>query len=170
MEGGGQEVERDGGRGDTRHLTQQDLKSVEKELSDLARTVAEEWFARQTQTSLEEAAYRAFGKEFDWGGDKVVVEEEGVRAVVGVGNLRVMTELLNDVVFELSEVQQVKFEVNLMLEGYSSYLKFRAKEVASMMVGDHELYESWHKVGMVGMVASVVVVWWWCGGGVWVWW
>jgi len=56
-------------------------------------------------------------------------------------------QLLISVVEELSELQAVKFEdIDLILEGYSSFLKYRTKEMASMQVQDHEIYQSWFKV------------------------
>jgi hypothetical protein len=51
------------------------------------------------------------------------------------------------VVEELPELQAAKFEdVDLMLDGFSSFLKYRTKEKASMQVEDHEVFQSWFKV------------------------
>ena len=46
---------------------------------------------------------------------------------------------------ELPNRQAEKFHADLMLEGYTSYLKYLTKEKASMMVSDHEVYEAWYK-------------------------
>ena len=51
------------------------------------------------------------------------------------------------VVEELPELQAAKFEdVDLMLDGFSSFLKYRTKEKASMQVEDHKVFQSWFKV------------------------
>ena len=83
------------------------------------------------------------------------VQAEGERAVV---NPR-MRELLVTIVSILPEVQVQYFDVDLMLEGYLAFMKYRTKEIASMYDGevdvervdvredrkDHVIYEGWHE-------------------------
>ena len=147
------EGEQDGRGGATRYLTEEDIVSVEDELRGLAKDIIEEWNIRLKQTPLEKAAYLAFGSEYDWGQDKVKVEMDGMRAVLSLNHLIKMKGLLEGVILRLSEVQQEKFDSNLMLEGFCSYLKYRTKEKAAGMVGDHEVYEAWYKVSMIGWIA-----------------
>jgi hypothetical protein len=144
----GQGVQQEDGRsGATRHLTEEDLSGVEEELAGLAQDIVEEWRQRQKQTPLEEAASTAFSEGFEWGEeDRRKVEAEGVKAVVGLGQTRKMSELLEAVVAKLSEVQEQKFDVDVMLKGYSCFLKYRTKEKAAMTLGDHDIYETWYKV------------------------
>jgi hypothetical protein len=137
----------DGRSGATRNLTEEDVAGVEEELQELAKDIVEIWLERQQPTSMEKAASAAFAAKFDWGDDRARVEDEGVSARVGVQHTMKMRELLTSVVAELSELQAAKFEdVDLMLEGFSSFLKFRTKEKASMQVEDHEIYRSWFTV------------------------
>ena len=56
-----------------------------------------------------------------------------------------MKKLLSAVLMELPKRQAEKFHADLMLEGYTSYLKYLAQEKASVMVSDHEVYEAWYK-------------------------
>ena len=105
----------------------------------------EEWIVRQKQNPLEKAVYTAFGEVYDWGGDKVKVEMDGVKALVCLEHLNNMKKLLTDIVYNLPEVQQERFDVDLMLDGYCSYLKYRTKEQATICVNDHEVYEAWYK-------------------------
>ena len=128
--------------GEVRYLTEEDLKSVEDELSSLAKDIMEEWIFRQKQNPLEKAALAAFGEGYDWGGDKVKVKMDGVKAVVCLEHLNNMKKLLTDIVYNLPEVQQERFDVDLMLDGYCSYLKYRTKEQATICVNDHEVYEA----------------------------
>ena len=111
-----------------------------------AEDIVTEWNVRQKQTHLEEAGYRAFGAKYEWGADKTRVEMEGVEAELGVEHPRRMKSLLEDVLCRLSEVHEDRFDCDLMLDGYASYLKFKTKEQATVVVGDHEVYEAWHKV------------------------
>ena len=73
---------------------------------------------------------------------------EGVEAVLGLHHARRMKVLLEDVICRLSEVQEEKFDCDLMLEGFSCYLKYKTKEQAmgGGLGADHEIYEAWHKV------------------------
>ena len=58
---------------------------------------------------------------------------------------RKIKQLLSAVLMELPKRQAEKFHADLMLEGYTSYLKYLTQEKASMMVSDHEVYEAWYK-------------------------
>jgi hypothetical protein len=139
--------EEDGRSGATKNLTEEDVARVEEELQELARDIVETWLERQQQTSMEKAASAAFAAKFDWGDDRARVEDEGASARVGVQHTMKMRELLTQVVEELPELQAAKFEdVDLMLDGFSSFLKYRTKEKASMQVEDHEIFQSWFKV------------------------
>ena len=155
----GEEGERNGRGGATRYLTREDIKSVEDELSGLAVDIVEEWNLRQKQTPLEEAGYKAFGEKYDWGIDKVKVEMEGVEAVLGLHHARRMKVLLEDVICRLSEVQEARFDCDLMLEGFSCYLKYKTKEQAmgGGLGADHEVYEAWYKVRRWGLGSSFPV-------------
>ena len=140
-------LEKDGRSGATRHLTEGDVRELVGELEDMAGDIVEEWGERQQQTSLDKISYVAFAEKFDWGEDKVKVESEGVEAVVSIENTMRMRRHLEQVVEELSELQADKFEdVDTLLEGYSSYLKYKTKEEEEKMVGEHEIYETWFKV------------------------
>lgn len=137
----------DGRSGATRHLTEGDVREVLKVLEDMAGDIVEAWGERQQQTSLDNVSYAAFTEKFDWGEDKVKVESEGVEAVVGIESTMRMRRQLEQVVEELSELQADKFEdIDTLLEGYSSYVKFKTKEEEEKMVGEHEVYEAWFKV------------------------
>ena len=148
--GQGLEDEEGRGGGGGRHLTLGDVLSVEKELQGLAGDIVINWDERQQQTKLEQAAYTAFGETFDWGDDKIKVEAEGERAVVSLRHTAKMKGLLANIVSLLPEVQAQYFDVDLMLEGFSSFLKYRSKEIALMLEGDHVrddvIYEAWYKV------------------------
>ena len=91
--------------------------------------------------------------EYDWGQDKVKVEMDGVNALLSLGHLNKMKELLEGVILRLPEVQQRRFDSNLMLDGFCSYLKYRTKK-ATVMVGDHEVYKVWYKVSEIGRVST----------------
>ena len=120
--------EEDGRSGATRYMTEEDISKVEEELEALAKDIVETSLERQTQTSMETAVYAAIGRQFDWGMDRNNVEENGVKAVVGIQHTNKMKQLLRNVVTELSELQAEKFEdIDLMLEGYDSFLKFSTK-------------------------------------------
>jgi len=84
------------------------------------------------------------------------VEAEGERAVVHLRHTRKMREQLASIISLLPEVQAQHFNPDLMLDGYSSFLKFRTKEIATMLDGemtgnirddvkDEETYEAWYK-------------------------
>ena len=135
--------EEDGRSGATRYMTEEDISKVEEELEALAKDIVETSLERQTQTSMETAVYAAIGRQFDWGMDRNNVEENGVKAVVGIQHTNKMKQLLRNVVTELSELQAEKFEdIDLMLEGYDSFLKFSTKEKASMQVDEHDIYKA----------------------------
>ena len=53
------------------------MRSAEQELQGIAKDIIEEWDKRQQQSSLEQAAYAAFGETYDWGEDEVKVQAEG---------------------------------------------------------------------------------------------
>ena len=150
--------EKDGRSGDTRDLTEEDVAGVGEELSGLARDIVEEWEKRVRQNPLEKAAFAAFGESYEWGEDRRKVEADGVRAVVSLGQTRKMRELLLSVVSQLSEVQEQKFDVDLMLEGFSSFLKYRTQEQAAMLLGDHEIYEAWYKVCWEGVGIQAIKI------------
>ena len=153
----------DGRSGATRHLTVGDVREVLKELEGMAGDIVEKWGERQQQTSLDNISYATFSEKFDWGKDKVKVESEGVEAVVSIESTMRMKTQLEQVVEELSEVQAEKFEdVDTILEGYSSYLKFKTKEEEEKMVGEHEIYEAWFKVTPCSISETFF-----CGTGVW---
>ena len=144
--GGEEEGEDDGRSGGIRVLTEEDIHKVEKELEGLARDIMEEWEERQQQTSLEKAAYTAFAGDFDWGRDKGSVETDGASTAVCVETTQKLMVLLNQVVEELPDTQAEKFrDIDLMLEGYSTYMKYRTKERASMDIADHVIYKNWFK-------------------------
>ena len=157
-QGVGEEDGRGGGGGG--QLTQADVRSAEKELQGIAKDIIEEWDKRQQQSSLEQAAYAAFGETYDWGEDEEKVQAEGERAVVNPRHVRRMRELLGAIVSILPEVQVQYFDLDLMLEGYLAFMKYRTKEIASMFDGevdvgrvdvredrmDHVMYEGWYKV------------------------
>jgi hypothetical protein len=152
----GQEVEEGRGGGGGGHLTKDDVLSVEKELQEMANDIVEEWDKRQKQTNLEKATYTSFAETFNWGEDRIKVEAEGARAVVNLRHTRKMRELLANIITLLPEVQAQYFDVDLMLEGYSCYMKYRSKEIASMLAGGHVradmrddiIYEAWYKVSL----------------------
>ena len=124
----------------------------------MAKDIVEEWDKRQQQTNLEKATYTCFAETFDWGEDRILVETEGVRAVVSLRHTRKMKKLLDNLITFLPEVQAQYFNVDLMLEGYSSFLKYRSKEIALMLASEHVrddarddmmddvTYEAWYKV------------------------
>ena len=77
------------------------------------------------------------------------VQDEGVNAEVdGVEHLVKLKKLLVNLVDELLDQQSDKFEdIDMMLEGYSSYIKFKTKESTSMLhQGEHKVYALWFKV------------------------
>ena len=73
-------------------------------------------------------------------------------ALVGVQHSIVMKRLLRRVVNELSEQDVRKFDdVDLMLEGYESFLKYSTKQRATPIkekksIHEHEIYKGWFKV------------------------
>ena len=125
----------------------------------MAKDIVETSLERQTQTSMETAVYAAIGRQFDWGMDTNNVEENGVKAVVGIEHTNKMKQLLRNVVTELSELQADKFEdIDLMLEGYDSFLKFSTKEKACMQVDEHDIYKAWFKVNNDFIIYQVVPI------------
>ena len=77
--------------------------------------------------------------------------------MVHLRHTRKMREQLASIISLLPEVQAQHFNPDLMLDGYSSFLKFRTKEIATMLDGemtgnirddvkDEETYEAWYKV------------------------
>ena len=134
----------DGRSGGTRFLTVEDAETVEEELQDLAKDILEELDKRQVQTNLDKAAFAALGEKFDWGADHRRVVEQGVGASVDIEHTVKMKKLLEDVLQELPEAQAERFDVNELLHGYSSFLKYRTKVADSMMVKDHEIYKDWY--------------------------
>ena len=53
-------------------------------------------------------------------------------------------------VVQLPELQAERFEdIGICLEGYSSFLKLKTKEEATMQLGEHTIYEMWFKVSRV---------------------
>jgi hypothetical protein len=142
----------DGRSSGTRFLTEEDVARVEEELQELAGDIVTEWERRQTQTELEKAAFAALAEKFNWGKDSGRVEDEGVKAVVAIGHTRKMEELLRNLVEQLPEAQAERFnDVDSMLEGFSSYLKYKTMKTESMQLGDHEIYKDWYKVRKTGL-------------------
>ena len=96
---------------------------------------------------LEEKAYALLGEEFDWESDKKQVEKEGPRAVVKIEHTAKIKQLLTEIVEQLPPNQRGRFkDVDVMLEGCSSFLKLRSREKArSKDVGDHDIYKAWYK-------------------------
>jgi hypothetical protein len=135
----------DGRSGGTRLLTVEDVGAVEEELMMLSRDIIEEWDKRQTQTSLDMAAFAALGEKFDWGADHGRVVERGVTATVAVEHTGKMKELLQNLLGEMPVAQAEKFNVNTMLQGYASFLKYRTQETDSMLIKDHDIYQAWYK-------------------------
>ena len=82
---------------------------------------------RQTQTDFEKAVFAALATTFNWGNDHNNVMQFGVEAMVSLPILMKMKDPLNNIVELLPDVHAEKFVVEEMLEGYSSYLKFKAK-------------------------------------------
>ena len=140
------ETGEDGRGGGTRSLTREDVLEVEEELKELARDIVMEWENRQTQTDFEKAVFAALATKFNWGNDHNNVMQFGVEAVVSLPILMKMKDLLNNVVELLPEGHAEKFVVEEMLEGYSSYLKLKAKELDVMDQGDDIIYKEWYKV------------------------
>ena len=59
---------------------------------------------RIKQTPLEEAAYLAFGSEYELGQeDKVKVEKDCVNATLSIGHMHKMQKLLQDIIISLPE-------------------------------------------------------------------
>ena len=69
-----------------------------------------------------------------------------MEAELGVQHPRRMKRLLEEVVSRLSEVQEDQFDTDLMLDGYITYMKYKTKEQATVVVADHDVYEAWYKV------------------------
>ena len=138
----------DGRSGGTRRFTDDDERILKEELESLCRDILESWNERQQQTNLEKAAFAAFGEKFDWDGeDYRKVSQEGVAAVVSVRSTVKMQTLLSALLEELpEEMAAERFNVDEILCGYSSFLKYWTKESDSMEQEDHEMYRAWYKV------------------------
>ena len=153
----------DGRSGATRHLTEGDVREVVEELQSMAGDIVEAWEERQQQTSLDKASYAAFTEKFNWGEDQLKVEAEGMEAVVGMENTVKMRRKLEEVVGELGELQADKFDdIDSILEGYGSYMKFKTREEEERMVEEHETYEAWFKVRSCSISEKLFF-----GAGVW---
>ena len=68
-----------------------------------------------------------------------------------------MEKLLRRVVHELSKKQAVKFEdVDVMLNGYESFLKYSTKEKATIKekvsIHEYKIYNGWFKVNNENLV------------------
>ena len=78
--------------------------------------------------------YTTLSKEFEWGNNKENMEDKGVTALVEVQHSRLMKRLLRSVANELLEQDAGKFEdVDLMLDGYGSFLKYSTRMRATAM-------------------------------------
>ena len=83
--------------------------------------------------------------------------QKGSLAVLNFGHFSLMKEQLTTIIYLLPKVQLHYFIVDLMLDGYSPFLKFQEKEIATMLGGSklraisdeikgNEINESWYKV------------------------
>ena len=86
------------------------------------------------------------------------LEDNGVNALVGIHHRTRMKDFLTKVVNELSELHAVKFyDVDVMIEGYESFLKYSTKMRATTIkekksVQEHKIYKGWFKVNNENLV------------------
>jgi hypothetical protein len=103
------------------------------------------------QTSLEQAAFTSWHQLFDWEEDlvQVLVQvlEKGAEATVHIRHSEKLREKLIGLVEELPADLQERFDPELMLVGYSSFLKTSTEmKGRDSELQPHEIYYLWYKV------------------------
>ena len=141
-----QRVEEDArsGPGSGRKLTEEDVVEIEIELEDLAKDILTEWDRRQQQSNLEKAAFKAFSTKFDWKDDLHSVLEHGMSAVVQADHTETMKDLLKNILQELPTYIAEKFDIDVMLDGFTSFLKLSTK-MERLNLSSSKIYEAWYK-------------------------
>ena len=133
-----------------RGLTTEDLEEIVMELEDLAGNLIAECKRRLVQPQLQKAMTCAFASPYDWANDLQTVLKFGQDSVVGVAHRDKQQKLLQDILKELPPAIAERFDVNLMLEAFSSFLKMSTQMSTSEDETPTSIYETWYKKNASG--------------------
>ena len=137
-----------------RGLTTDDEEEMVGELKELAGDLLAECKRRLVQPELQKAMSHAFSSPYDWGMDLSRVLEFGQDAVVGVTHRAKQQKLLRDILEELPTAIAERFDINLMLEAFSSFLKMSTQMSTSQDETPTSIYETWYQKNASGEEAS----------------
>ena len=121
------------GEADGRKITDKEVKEIEVVLQDVCGSITEHWEKRMVQSPLAKATSEALGKPLE--------QEEHSLMLTKMGTL------LQNVLNQLPEHLQERYDFAMLLGGYSSFMEGYQK--LSPMFELHEVYLLWHKKHVV---------------------